>query len=81
MFTGEVHNSVSVTKPSMNIQIKEPKPFNGEKQDAKSWVKEVKRYFIAAGLSKQDDVHNAQMNKITQDLMPGKDSKWLEHLE
>ena len=52
---------VPVRKVSMNIQIKvpEPKAFDGEKKDAKSWLKLVKRYFIAAGLLEWDDVNNA----------------------
>ena len=39
--TAEVHTVVPISKPSMNIQIKvlEPKPFDGEKQDAKYWLK------------------------------------------
>ena len=66
----------------MNIQIKvpEPKPFHGEQQNAKSWQKLAKRYFIAADLSEQDDVHNAQMSAITQALIQGKTSKWLDRL-
>ena len=39
--TGKVYTAVPVSKVSMNIQIKipEPKVFNGEKKDAKSWLK------------------------------------------
>ena len=39
--TGKVNTAVPVTKASMNIPIKvpEPKPFNGEKQDTKFWLK------------------------------------------
>ena len=67
----------------MNIQIRVPelKAFDGEKCDAKSWLKQVKRYFIAAGLNEQSDEHNAQMNAIAQALMQGRASKWLDHLE
>ena len=59
--TGEVHTAVPVSKVSMNIQIKvpEPKAFAGEKKDAKSWLKQVKRYFTAAGLNERSDEHNA----------------------
>ena len=67
----------------MNIQIRvpEPKKFNGEKQDAKYWLKLFKRYFIAAGLNERSDKYNAQMNAIAQALMRGRASKWLDHLE
>ena len=67
----------------MNIQIRvpEPKAFNGEKRDAKSWLKQVKRYFIAAGLNERSEEHNAQMNAIVQALMRDRASKWLDHLE
>ena len=67
----------------MNIQIRvpEPKAFDGEKKDAESWLKQVKRYFIAAGLNEQSDEHNAQMNAIAQALMRGQASKWLDRLE
>ena len=39
--TGKVYTAVPVSKVSMNIQIKvpEPKAFDGEKKDAKSWLK------------------------------------------
>ena len=39
--TGKVHTDVPVCKVSMNIQIKvpEPKAFDGEMKDAKSWLK------------------------------------------
>ena len=39
--TGKVHTAVPVSKVSMNTQIKvpEPKAFDGEKKDAKSWLK------------------------------------------
>ena len=39
--TGEVYTAEPVSKFSMNIQIRvpEPKAFDGEKQDAKSWLK------------------------------------------
>ena len=39
--TGKVHTAVPVSKVSMNIQIKvpEPKAFDGEKKDAKFWLK------------------------------------------
>ena len=67
----------------MNIQIKVPEPqaFDGEKHDAKCWLKKVKRYFIAAGLNKKSDEHNAQMNSIVQALMRGRANKWLDYLE
>ena len=67
----------------MNIQIRvpEPKAFDGEKCDAKSWLKKLKRYFIAAGLNEQNDKHNAQINAIAQALMWGRASKWLDRLE
>ena len=67
----------------MNIQIRvpEPKAFDGEKRDAKSWLKQVKRYFIAAGLNERSEEHNAQINAIAQALMRGRASKWLDRLE
>ena len=67
----------------MNIQIRvpEPKAFDGEKPDAKSWLKQVKRYFIAAGLNERSDEDNDQMNAIAQALMWGRASKWLDRLE
>ena len=67
----------------MNIQIRvpEPKAFNGEKCNAKFWLKYVKKYFIAAGLNERSDEHNAQMNAIAQALMRGRASKWLDRLE
>ena len=39
--TGKVLTVFLVSKVSMNIQIKvpEPKEFDGEKKDAKSWLK------------------------------------------
>ena len=45
----------------MNTEIKvpEPKAFDGEKCNAKSWLKQVKRFSIAAGLLEWDDAHNA----------------------
>ena len=52
-----------------------------QKRDAKSWLKQVKRYFIAAGLNERSDEHNAQMNTIAQALMRGRASKWLDCLE
>ena len=60
MSTREVYTAAPVSKLSMNIQIKvpEPKAFYGEKCNAKSWLKNVKRYFIAAGLSEQYDMYN-----------------------
>ena len=67
----------------MNIQIRvpEPKAFDGEKRIAKSWLKSVKRYFIAAVLNKWSNEHNTQMNAIAQALMRARASKWLDRLE
>ena len=80
---GEVHTVDPVTKLSMNIPIRVPelKMFNGKKPNAKSWLKKIKKYFIAAGLLEQDNMHNAQMNAIVQALMWGRASKWLDCLE
>ena len=66
MSTGKAHTVLTVSKPAMNIQIKvpKPKPFDGGKKDAKSWLKQVKKYFLAAGLSEWDDMHSAKMNAI-----------------
>ena len=85
MTTSKVSTSaaVPVSKVSMNIQIKvpEPKAFDREKKDAKSWLKQVKRYFTAAGLNERSDEHNAQMNAIAQALMRGRANKWPDCLE
>ena len=83
MPTSEVYTALPVTKATMNIQIKElePKQFNGEKQDTKSWLKQIKGYFTSAGLQERDDMHNTWMNAIAQALMRGKISKCLDRLE
>ena len=40
------------------------KSVRSDKKDAKSWLKQLKRYFIAAGLNEADAGHDSSMNAV-----------------
>lgn len=62
----------------LTVKIPEPSPFKGEKEQAKSWLNKLKRYFIAVGLDLAVDTLRA--NAIAQALMDGNAAKWLDRL-
>ena len=47
---GEVHTALPISNTTIYIQLRvpEPKAFDGKKKEAKSCLKQVKKYFIAA---------------------------------